>query len=361
MNPLDAISQALDATPAPARGLDLDLGLARVEDRLAEAALARGLDVIGPIAAEAVASGGKRLRARLALAATEALGVNADATPWAAAVETLHNATLVHDDVQDGDTHRRGRPTTWVNHGTAQAINAGDLLLFLPTSRHIAAVAADERVKWRLALALAAAAEEVVRGQALDLSLRGQAERDASLDVAQAFLTCCAQKTGALFALPVEGAALLRGDAPAAARALAAPFGLVGVLFQLQDDVLDLFGDKGRDKPGGDVKEGKVSVLVAEHLRLHPEDRAALLTVLKKPRELTTDDDVRDVTARFARGGALDAALRRIEHLARQAHGHPALDEEPALRGLLVALVARVLEPIRHLVATGPSCHGRAA
>src|SRR5687767_11384745 len=81
-------------------------------------------DPAGAIAAEHVATGGKRLRARLALAAADALGARAgDAVGWAAACELLHNATLLHDDIEDGDRARRGQPTAWVRHGVAQAIN----------------------------------------------------------------------------------------------------------------------------------------------------------------------------------------------------------------------------------------------
>ena len=94
------------------------------------ASLATGerLDRLGPIVRQHLETGGKRLRARLALAATEALGhQRADAISWAAACELLHNATLIHDDVQDGDRVRRGEPTVWVRHGIPQAINAGEI------------------------------------------------------------------------------------------------------------------------------------------------------------------------------------------------------------------------------------------
>ena len=87
----------------------------------------------GRMVREALGTGGKRIRARLALLACGALGVSKqDAVCWAAAVELVHNATLVHDDIQNGDTHRRGRETVWVKHGVGQAINVGDLMLVLP-------------------------------------------------------------------------------------------------------------------------------------------------------------------------------------------------------------------------------------
>src|SRR6185295_17019159 len=116
----------------------------------------------GPLAQtmvrEHLASGGKRLRARLALTALTALGgERAHGIAWAAACELLHNATLVHDDVQDGDELRRGQPTVWARHGVAQAINAGDLLFALPYLA-VDHLAAPDSLRYLLCRALAQAA-----------------------------------------------------------------------------------------------------------------------------------------------------------------------------------------------------------
>ena len=82
---------------------------------------------------EHLKTGGKRLRARLVAAAGEALNAPLDGiTAWAAAVELMHNATLIHDDIQDNDRMRRGQPTTWAKYGVGQAINVGDFGLMLP-------------------------------------------------------------------------------------------------------------------------------------------------------------------------------------------------------------------------------------
>src|SRR5687767_11974938 len=110
-----------------------DAHLPQVEALMRTLAGAQVDNVTGPIVLEHLATGGKRLRARLALAAAEACGGRVeDAIGWAAACELVHNATLIHDDLQDGDVLRRGHPTTWVKHGMAQAVNAGDLMLLLP-------------------------------------------------------------------------------------------------------------------------------------------------------------------------------------------------------------------------------------
>lgn len=322
--------------------------LSLVEDKMA--ALCASTEVVGRIAAEHLDNGGKRIRARLALETCKALSVDDNsAICWAAAVELLHNATLVHDDVQDGDLYRRGRRTAWALHGVPQAINAGDLMLMLP------ALAIDEigddvggvarAARHDLSQALFRRAVATVRGQGADLRLRAVVDECVNDgDLVAAYVSCIEGKTGELFALPVEGALLMAGHKRDEAVRLARPFFHLGVLFQLQDDVIDLFGDKGRDARGSDIREGKVSALVVEHLRLHPEDRAFLLDALDRPREATDQALVDDVIDRFDVGGAKDAVLDRIATLCTLAH-HEAV---PALRPLVLELIARVLAPIQH-------------
>ena len=90
-------------------------------------------DPCAEMASYHMSTGGKRIRGRLALDSALALGVDpSGAVAWAAACELMHNASLVHDDLQDGDMVRRGHEALWVKYGREQAINAGDLLLMLP-------------------------------------------------------------------------------------------------------------------------------------------------------------------------------------------------------------------------------------
>ncbi|HEX2204651.1 MAG TPA: polyprenyl synthetase family protein [Longimicrobium sp.] len=336
----DAPSPPRRTTPSPLRPSD---ALGRVEALMHALAGDDGC-FCARMAREHLAAGGKRLRARLALAAAEALGASRnDAAPWAAACELLHNATLVHDDLQDGDAVRRGRPTTWARYGAAQAVNAGDLLLMLP---FLAAdrLPAPPDVRLALATALARAATETVRGQAAEMRLPAACgyEWDGWLPAVEG-------KTGALFQLPVEGAARLAGRDAASARALAAPFRRVGVLFQLQDDVLDLFGDKGRGAPGADLREGKVSALVVEHLELHPGDTAWLRGLLALPRDATPEAEVDRAIERFRSGGALRRVLDRVRSEAWSVAESPAFAAAPALGEVARELVCVALTPIGHL------------
>lgn len=336
-------SLAQRGAPPEPRGLWSDEGLADVESLMLRLCTGERLDRLGAILWDHIATGGKRLRARLSLSAAEAMGApRAAAVGWSAACELLHNASLLHDDVQDGDRRRRGRETTWVRHGAAQAINAGDLGLMLPTLA-LDHVPGDDALRWRLSRVLSWRAQQVVRGQALELDLqsRDQVDWDTYLSAAEG-------KTAALFALPVEGAALIAGVSPERAAAVAEAFGAVGLLFQLQDDVLDLFGDKGRGEVGSDLREGKLSALVVEHLRLHPQDTPWLLELLHLPRDRTPEAWVHEAIRRFRDGGALAGVWSRLSELDDLVAEDPALAAWPRLHALAMELVSRALAPIIH-------------
>ena len=319
--------------------------LEAVKAMMLKLAAGRSFERLGAIVQEHLFTGGKRLRAKLALASIEALnGPVETAVPWAAACELLHNATLVHDDLQDGDPVRRGRFAVWVRHGQAQAINAGDLLLMLPfiALEHLPV---DGEMRWQLSRAIARRAEQTVRGQSLEMCLlhSGRWDWDSYAEAATG-------KTSALMALPVHGAAVLAGQDPERAESLSNCFKRLGLLFQIQDDVVDMYGDKGRAERGGDVREGAVTALAAEHLRLHPDDKDWLVGILATPRDETTVADVDEVANRFREGGALDAVLDRIRSIEAEITAAPILLEEPRLHQVALQLVAMSLKPIRHLL-----------
>jgi len=303
----------------------------------------RGGGSLAPMAREHLESGGKRLRARLALAATAALGgAMPDAVAWAAAAELLHNATLVHDDLQDGDRLRRGRPTVWDRHGVAQAINVGDLLFLLPFAA-LAEVPTTAAIRGLLMNVVTTCGTAVIAGQAAELVQT--ARLDTSRD---SYRRTAAAKTSGLFELPVRGAALIGGSTEEAAVSIARPFAELGVLFQIQDDILDLYAIKGREAPGADIREGKVSALVVEHLRVVPGDREWLAAILKKPRGDTTESDVVDCTQRFRDSGALAAVCRGLTSEVAALTGRPSANS--AVRALLAELCERMLTPIQRIL-----------
>ena len=332
------------ARARPAGGLRSSAGLPAVEQLMGQLAGGDRIDRTGVMVQEHLSTGGKRMRSRLALAAAEALGVDrARAVPWAASVELLHNATLVHDDIQDGDLIRRGQPTVWVRHGVPQAINAGDLLLMLPFVA-LDHLEADDGVRWRLSRSLSLHAARTVRGQAEELDLLTTGHLDG-----ESYHRAVAGKTGGLFALPVEGAALIAGQSQQRASELGDLFVELGVLFQLQDDVLDLYGDKGRGLRGSDLEEGKVSALVVAHLARCPEDHDWLVGLLRAPRDKTPRSSVELAIRRFRESGALDDVLGRIASIREALAASPLLASEPALRAVALDLCALACAPIDHL------------
>jgi geranylgeranyl diphosphate synthase type I len=318
--------------------------LARIEALMYELCSNSINSTLGRLAWEHIATGGKRLRARLAVQMVGASGAHADhGIAWGAACELLHNASLIHDDIEDGDHFRRGQPALWARYGTAQAINAGDLCIALGYAA-IAAVPVSDGVRWLLTNAMTRAARRIVEGQAAEFSLLS-----SGVPSWRAYAECVEGKTAALFALPIEGAALIAGHSSGEALALAHGCRPLGLLFQLQDDILDLFGDNGRDLPGSDLAQsGKASAFVVEHLRLYPGDVDWLMRILTTPREQTSREQIDEAITRFANDGALEAVWQRIDGIRRELSKSHAISHEPALAMLVQEFVDAALRPVEH-------------
>ena len=290
------------ATIRDTRGLDAYLEL--LEERL-ERAVASHPGLVGEIGAETLAAGGKRLRPMLVfLSAPDELRTGVRAVAGGAAVELVHMATLVHDDLLDGADLRRGRPTVWAAHGEAAAKAAGDYL-FARAFAQLAASGDADAVR-----ILAGAALALARGEALQ---RRQAFRpDTSVEE---YLARCSLKTGKLF----EAACLLGG-----ARPELGAFGLaLGVAFQIADDILDCTGDfdtTGK-APGVDLRDGTPTLPLLLAARNDPRVWDAL-----------AGEPVDDALERVAATGALDEARRlAYEYTAR---ARAALDGEPGRHSL---------------------------
>lgn len=298
-----------------------------------------------PMVTEHLAAGGKRVRARLAVEAARSAGAPHDASVWwAAACEMLHNATLVHDDLQDGDAVRRGRPALWARYGAAQAINAGDMMLML-AYRAVERATLPAETRAALTACLARRTVETACGQAHEIELTERADTDWDR-----YLHAAMGKTGQFFAMPVEGAMLCAGARPDAARRIGDAFGWVGVLFQIIDDVVDLYGSKGREAAGADIREGKISALVIQHLQLAPTDRTWLVNILQTPREQTTPQQVAAVRQRFSDSGGLERTLDLIRRGHDFIESHPELQPTPALRTMGLFVLEQASQSIRELL-----------
>lgn len=185
---------------------------------------------------------GKRIRPLLCLlTCAAAAGEWQRALPAAAAVEILHNFSLVHDDIEDASPTRRGRATVWTLWGEAQAINTGDAMFALA---HLALVRLSERdvPPATVVRALRRFDETCValtRGQWADMSFETRAE--VSVDDYLAMIT---GKTAVLVELCAELGALVAGASEARVRAFADYGRNVGLAFQIKDDILGIWGDE---------------------------------------------------------------------------------------------------------------------
>ena len=215
----------------------LDSYLEEIEARLTTAVAAHG-GRAAEVGADALAAGGKRLRPLLAFLCAPPGGP----PPVAAgvAVELVHMATLVHDDLIDGATVRRGKQAAWAAHGADAARATGDYLF----ARAFAELAAEGDVKQVAVLADASLC--LARGEAMQR--RQQHDPDTPVE---AYLERCALKTGKLF----EAACLLGSGGDPALGA----YGLsLGIAFQIADDILDCSGQTQETGkiPGTDLREG---------------------------------------------------------------------------------------------------------
>lgn len=310
--------------------------LSRIETLLREAAAGDG--VLFAAARYHLDTGGKRIRALLPPLLAQNLGASAQALDEAltlgVALELVHNGTLVHDDLQDGDTARRGMPTVWARYGMQQAVNVGTAMLLLGLSKVLGTRPGPEVIA-DVNLAIL----HIVEGQALEFELQGSASPTVSH-----WERMAAGKTGALFgACFIAGVAAVGGSHRA--RDAAWAFGVeLGVFFQLQDDLLDLVGDKGRDAVATDLAEGKISWPVAWCCENAEAGLAArLLQIVKTPRESTTPEMVVEALGLLHESGAIAAATETLTRSARALLSAPWCEVVPGI-------VERVIAPVRHVL-----------
>jgi geranylgeranyl diphosphate synthase type I len=182
------------------------------------------------------ADGGKALRPTLVLVAAEAAGGDASAAvPAAVAVELVHNFSLLHDDVMDGDVTRRHRPTAWSVFGRNAAILAGDALLTLAFDVLAGSGHPNSQEGMRI---LSAAVQSLVDGQSRDVEF----EERTDVDLAEC-LSMARRKTGALLGCSTAIGALFGGGQPARVDHFRGFGNELGLAFQLVDDLLGIWGD----------------------------------------------------------------------------------------------------------------------
>ena len=224
--------------------------------------------------------GGKRFRPGLTFLACESVGGRKDqAKGAAAAVELLHNMTLIHDDIEDESELRRGKPCIHKIYGVPVAINTGDAMLI-----KVFEIANGSNIPFdrchRLVEFFAKRAYDITWGQAFEFGLwkRSKFTEDEVIRLYRS-------KTGALTALAVEAGAIAGGGSESQLLALGDFGSTIGIAFQIVDDMLNVTGDEKEygKEIGGDIREGKKTIMAAHLLDVAKSaDKAEFLRLLGK-------------------------------------------------------------------------------
>jgi len=246
-------------------GEELDL----VEDAL-RGAVASSVSLLSRASEHIIRSGGKRLRPRVVLLSYKAAGGKdiSRAVPLAAAVELLHTASLIHDDINDRSDMRRGQATVNARWGDSLALLAGDFMFI----RLLSLIAAFDS---RVIRVLADSCTAIVEGETLQMLSLG----DTGM-TEETYLRIVGQKTASLFSACAELGGLLAGGAEQQVSALK-DYGLkMGTAFQIRDDTLDLVGRRDRlGKPvASDLEQGKMSLATLFALKSSERAREVLFT-----------------------------------------------------------------------------------
>lgn len=255
-------------------------------------------------------SGGKRLRPAMVLLCAQACGYEGDADiQLGAAVEFIHTATLVHDDIVDDAKVRRGHAAANQVWGNQLAVLLGDYIYIRSMAMSVALG------NLRLVEVLTEAASRLLEGEILDVTSSGDSQLSE-----EDYLKTIDRKTAALFAACGQSAAILAGATPEMEQGLAGYGSNLGMAFQLVDDLLDYIADPDRlgKQTGADLREGKMTLPAIYLLRDGTEaQREHILGCLGDPE--VSDDDLRLVVEAMHDCGAIDASREVAAEYARRA------------------------------------------
>jgi len=255
--------------------------------------------------AHLLSAGGKRLRPAVVMLSADAIrhGSSQDILPAALALELTHTFTLIHDDIMDGDSLRRGVQTVHTKWDMPTGILAGDVL-YARAFEFICQANAGEGAKVRAAALLAKACADICEGQHMDMSFEHRT------DVTEGeYMEMVAKKTGVLYAAAAAIGGTLAGGSEQQVHALY-QFGLnTGIAFQIQDDLIDLMTpaeESGKDQ-GSDLREGKQTLIMILA-------RQKGVDLLKYRRELSPGD-IKKAIQELSETGVIDAVKGKASDL----------------------------------------------
>jgi len=253
-----------------------------------------------------LAGGGKRIRPVLLMVACEVAGGRSEAAVHAgAAIEILHNFTLVHDDIMDNAPSRRGRRTVHTKWDNNVAILSGDALLAL--AYRVLLRTDSARLK-DITKIFTEGVLEVCEGQAYDKDF--ELRRRVSLEE---YLLMIQKKTGRMVTVSTEIGGIIGGASDGELDALRRFGDLIGQAFQIQDDLLDIVGDEKKfgKTIGGDIREGKKTFLLLEAMgHARGKDRELLMEVVAK--RGIRKSSIPRIRSIYQSTGAIDAAIKRV-------------------------------------------------
>lgn len=253
--------------------------------------------------------GGKRFRPTFTFLACDCVGGRReDAISAAAAVELLHNMTLVHDDIEDQSKLRRGKPCIHIIYGLPTAINAGDAMLIKVFEIANSSKIPQDRCN-RLVAQIAKRAYTLTWGQAFEFSMWDR--KDFAEEDVIRLLRC---KTGALTGLSTEAGAITGGGSEEQLNILGEFGETIGIAFQIVDDILNVTGDVKQygKEIGGDIREGKKSLLAAHLLKVaSPHDRKTFRRLLGKSK--ITKAEAREAINLYEKYGSIKYARTQAE------------------------------------------------
>jgi octaprenyl-diphosphate synthase len=302
-------------------------------DRVIAQRLDSGVPLVAEVARYIISAGGKRLRPVLLLLTCGALGyTGAQRHNLAAVVEFIHTATLLHDDVVDESTLRRGRPTANENFGNPASVLVGD---FLYSRAFQMMVDADSM---RVMQTLADATNVIAEGEVLQLMNM----HDASLDE-DGYLRVIRSKTAKLFEASARLGPILAGSPPEIENACAHYGQALGTAFQVIDDVLDYDGNSAEmgKNLGDDLREGKATLPLI--LAMQRGDAAQSRTV-RDAIETGNVDRLSDIVAIVRDTGALAATRSAAAAEAQRAIDAAMQLPDNAYRTAMVALASQLLD-----------------
>ncbi|MCK4718550.1 MAG: polyprenyl synthetase family protein [Thermoplasmata archaeon] len=252
-------------------------------------------------------AGGKRLRPVMALVVSAAVGGNDEKTlPYALALEMTHNFTLIHDDLMDHDSLRRGRKAVHVLWGEATAINSGDALFAL-AFRLLAKVEVGHAVFLEILEDFSRMVQGIAEGQQLDMDFEKMKKVTE-----EEYLIMVEKKTALMFQYAAKGGALIGGGTRQQVEAMSEYGRLLGIGFQIWDDLLDIEADEeALGKPvGSDIKNGKRTLAAVWALEnLDGANKEAFLKAYGN--QNATKEDMAGAVEAMQKGGAIAYAKKQ--------------------------------------------------